>query len=57
MTLSNRLKHISEYLYETIGALKMKINSKVSNEILMEEYRKIENYVHTLPCGCGEQKT
>ncbi|CAF1359491.1 unnamed protein product [Rotaria magnacalcarata] len=57
MTLSNRLKHISEYLYEKIGALKMKINSKVSNEILMEEYRKIENYVHTLPCGCGEQKT
>lgn len=22
----------------------------------MEEYREIENYVHTVPCGCGVQK-
>ena len=30
------------------------MNSKVSNEVLMNEYRKIEHYIHTLPCGCGE---
>ncbi|CAF4888115.1 unnamed protein product, partial [Rotaria sp. Silwood1] len=54
MTLSNRLKHISKYLYEQIREFELKINSKASNEILIEEYRKIENYVHTLPCGCAE---
>ncbi len=34
----------------------MKINSKVSSEVLMREYQKMENYVDILPCGCGENK-
>ncbi|CAF1333357.1 unnamed protein product, partial [Rotaria sordida] len=55
MTLSNRLKNASEYLYKQIREFESKINSKVSNEILMKEYRKIEHYVHTLPCGCAEK--
>ncbi|CAF4662959.1 unnamed protein product, partial [Rotaria sp. Silwood2] len=55
MTISNRLKHVSEYLYKQVREFESKINSKVSNEILIEEYRKIENYIHTLPCGCVEE--
>ncbi|CAF4328073.1 unnamed protein product, partial [Rotaria sp. Silwood2] len=55
MTISNRLKHVSEYLYKQVREFESKINSKVSNEILIEEYRKIENYIHTLPCGCAEE--
>ncbi|CAF3716683.1 unnamed protein product [Rotaria sordida] len=55
MTLSNRLKYASEYLYKQIREFESKINSKMSNEILREEYKKIEHYVHTLPCGCAEE--
>ncbi|CAF3109617.1 unnamed protein product [Rotaria sp. Silwood2] len=55
MTLSNRLKNASAYLYEQIREFELKIKSKMSNEILIEEYRKIQYYVHTLPCGCAEQ--
>ncbi|CAF3911139.1 unnamed protein product [Rotaria sordida] len=54
MTLSNRLKNASAYLYEQIHEFELKISSNMSNEILMEEYRKIQNYVYTLPCGCAE---
>ncbi|CAF4767027.1 unnamed protein product [Rotaria sp. Silwood1] len=54
MTLSNRLKHASEYLFKKIRDFELKINSKVSNEILMEDYRKMEQYIDTLPCGCAE---
>ncbi|CAF1410887.1 unnamed protein product, partial [Rotaria sordida] len=54
MTLSNRLKNASAYLYEQICEFELKIDSKISNEILIEEYRKIQYYIHTLPCGCAE---
>ncbi|CAF1400273.1 unnamed protein product [Rotaria magnacalcarata] len=54
IALSNRLKRISQHLFERIRDLELKMNSKVSNEALMEEYRKIEEYVHALPCGCGK---
>ena len=28
----------------------------MSSEVLMNEYHKIEHYVHTLPCGCAGQE-
>ncbi|CAF4438038.1 unnamed protein product, partial [Rotaria magnacalcarata] len=56
IALSNRLKRISQHLFERIRDLELKMNSKVSNEALMEEYRKIEEYVHALPCGCELNK-
>jgi hypothetical protein len=27
----------------------------VTNELLTTEYQKIEEYIQTLPCGCGER--
>ncbi|CAF3469754.1 unnamed protein product [Rotaria socialis] len=54
IALSNRLKRISQHLSERIRDLELKMNSKVSHETLKEEYRKIEQYVHASPCGCGE---
>ena len=29
-------------------------NQNCSNEILVQFYRRIEQYVHTFPCGCGQ---
>ncbi|CAF1186321.1 unnamed protein product [Rotaria sordida] len=46
---------ICEAWYKQIREFESKINSKMSNEILREEYKKIEHYVHTLPCGCAEE--
>ncbi|CAF4875204.1 unnamed protein product, partial [Rotaria sp. Silwood1] len=54
MALSNRLKHAFKYLFKIIREFDSKINSKISNEILLQEYRIIENYIHTLPCGCAD---
>ena len=30
----------------------MKVNSHLSEEILIEEYRSMEEYLYNLPCGC-----
>ncbi|CAF3351971.1 unnamed protein product [Rotaria sp. Silwood1] len=57
MTLSNRLKNAADYMFKLIREFEFNINSKLSDEILIEQYRKMEEYVHTLPCGCGQQKT
>ena len=32
----------------------MKVNQQVSYEILSEEFRKIEDYLKSLPCGCHQ---
>lgn len=33
------------------------LNSNVSNEILIQEYRKMEEYMSILPCGCADAKS
>jgi len=38
-----------------IREFELNINSKVSNDIIIELYRKMEQYIYTLPCGCGEE--
>ncbi|CAF3717062.1 unnamed protein product [Rotaria sordida] len=56
MTLSNRLKNAADNMFKLIREFESNINSQISNEILMQQYRKMEEYVHTLPCGCGQKK-
>ncbi|CAF4563953.1 unnamed protein product [Rotaria sp. Silwood2] len=57
MTLTNRLKNAADYMFKLIREFEFNINSKASDDILMQQYKKIEEYLHTLPCGCGQQKT
>ena len=37
-----------------IREFELHVNKKSSDEILLQFYRKIEHYVHTFPCGCGQ---
>lgn len=30
------------------------MNSKMTDEFLIQDYRKMEEYIYTLPCGCNE---
>ncbi|CAF1313663.1 unnamed protein product [Adineta steineri] len=55
MTLTNRFKHASDHIYKQIRQFEAKINAKVTNEVLTAEYQKIKDYVHALPCGCGDE--
>ncbi|CAF1244784.1 unnamed protein product [Rotaria sordida] len=57
MNLSNRLKHASEHMLKLIREFESNVNSKVSNDILLQQYRKMEEYIHTLPCGCSQMKS
>ncbi|CAF2056570.1 unnamed protein product [Rotaria magnacalcarata] len=56
MTLSNRLKHAANDMLKLIRDFEFNVNSKVSDEILIQKYQKLEEYIHTLPCGCNELK-
>ena len=38
-----------------IREFEFQVNSKVSHDVLVESYRKMEEYIHVLPCGCGTQ--
>ncbi|CAF1235979.1 unnamed protein product [Adineta ricciae] len=55
MTLSNRFKNAAEHIQKQIRNFECKIDSQVSAEALMEEYQKIHDYIHALPCGCAER--
>lgn len=41
---------------ELIRQLENLFEKNSSNEILVQFYRRIEQYVHTIPCGCGQTK-
>ena len=37
-----------------IRDLEIQLNKKSAEDVLLQFYRKIEHYVHTIPCGCGQ---
>ncbi|UJR23948.1 hypothetical protein I4U23_026916 [Adineta vaga] len=57
MTLSNRFKNVAEHMQKYIREFESKIDSQASTDVLMDQYKKIHDYVHTLPCGCGDRIT
>jgi hypothetical protein len=40
-----------------VGDFERKVNCKLPVDVLTEEYRKMEEYLHILPCGCTSKQT
>ncbi|UJR24822.1 hypothetical protein I4U23_006197 [Adineta vaga] len=57
MIVSNRLKHAAIHMSNLIREFELNMNSKVSLEILLENCRKMEEYIYTLPCECHTHNT
>ncbi|CAF1117580.1 unnamed protein product [Adineta ricciae] len=57
MILSNRLKRAAVHISHLIREFELNINSKVSSDVLLENYQQMEQYIYTLPCGCNAHDT
>lgn len=39
-----------------VRRFELKVNKNVSNELLIDEYKRIEEYLHRLPCRCTSRE-